>query len=605
MKYFYILFLAFAFYTSNAQEFQKVYEHNIDHSFKNLFKGQTTDVEISPSGDYVMMLTEDYVKTLNKNGKVIFEYKCVPKTESNTSLVSDLIGGQIGSMISNIKLDEGNGFWLFEEENLIIVLDWNLDQNLIIGYDLSTGKKLWELDRYRYTPGKDKQLSLVLAATAVSAVASQSFSIGTSMAQEAFSSVHTDFVSRRGVGSERANAFITPLPGTDDFLLTQKDGITSINKKTGAENWTYDKRPVKIGEVEVLSDYNDIMLVNFNPKAITDSKTNFSPNYFVKQGYVLRLDVDSGEELAKVDFKGSFAPDRFYIKENMYILDYFGAEAYDLESNEMLYETISQEMYEEDREIKAVKLRKDYIMPTKSWLDEDNIYYLRSDFTTTKRRIYAHDIKTGKLLWKTDELDDSAGIVDLTDEKLIIKEFGVGKNFFTNIDKSTGEILAGPVKVKQTILADDRKPWLFTSEDHIVHNGKRLYFLDKESLEEEKEIKLKKAKIGDVYAMDLLPAGLIMIGEKGVAFYDRSGNFQKNIKINNVERGLWTEDYMLVITKGNLFKPGNIHMINIDNQKEVDVIQISDLTVFSPDLDHVIKGNSDKDTQLEFFSIKD
>ena len=142
----------------------------------------------------------------------------------------------------------------------------------------------------------------------------------------------------------------------------------------------------------------------------------------------------------------------------MYILDYFGAEAYDLETNEMLYEAISQEMYEEDKTVKAVKLEKDFINPSKSWYDDDNIYYVRSDFTTKKKRVFAHDIKTGQLLWKTDEMDDSAGIVDQTDGKLLIKEFGIGKNFFTNLDKSTGEILAGPEKVKQPLLVEIENP---------------------------------------------------------------------------------------------------------------------------------------------------
>ena len=193
-------------------------------------------------------------------------------------------------------------------------MDWNLEDNLLIGYDLNTGEKLWERNEYRYSPGKDKQLAMILAASAVSTVASQSLSMGAIMAEGAFTAIHTDMVSGKGFGSKRARAFITPLPETDDFLLTHSEGITSINKKTGEENWTYDKRPLKIGQAEVLPDYNEIMLVNYNPKAITNSKTNFSPNYFIKQGYVLRLDVDSGEELAKVDFKGSFAPNRLYIR---------------------------------------------------------------------------------------------------------------------------------------------------------------------------------------------------------------------------------------------------------------------------------------------------
>jgi curli biogenesis system outer membrane secretion channel CsgG len=73
---------------------------------------------------------------------------------------------------------------------------------------------------------------MVLAASAVSAVTSQSFSMGAIMAEVAFTSVHTELTSRRGVGSKRAQALTTPLPGTGDFVLTNKDNITSINNLT-------------------------------------------------------------------------------------------------------------------------------------------------------------------------------------------------------------------------------------------------------------------------------------------------------------------------------------------------------------------------------------
>lgn len=604
MNYLYPFIFMLLFNSLNAQEFNKIYEYDLNQSFGTLINNELTEFEISKSGDHVMMLTSEYVKILDKEGNLIFEYQCVPKTNSKSSLASDLIGGEVGRMISNIRLDEGNGFWLFEEENLIIILDWNLKKNRIMGYDLSTGEKLWETKKYRYTPGKNKQLGMVLAATAASAVASQSFSMGAVMAESAFRSIQTNALSREGVGSKRAAAFITSLPDTDDFLLTHSEGISSINKKTGVENWTYDKRAIKIGEVKVLSDYNEIMIVNYNPKALTDSKTNFSPNYFIKQGYLVRLDIDSGKENAKVDFKGSFAEGRIYILDDMYILDYFGPEAYDLKTNELIYEAISQETYKEDKKIKAVKLEKDWIRPSKSTFDDQHIYYLRSDFTTKGKWVYAHDIKTGNKVWQTQELDDTAGIVDQENGKLLIKEFGIGKNFFTNIDKSSGEILNGPVKVKQPLLVDKRKPWLFTTKDHLVHNGKRLYFLDKETLKEEKDIKLKKAKIGDVYAMDLVPTGFIMVGEKGAAFYDKEGNFKSNIKIKNLKSALWTDEYMLVITEGNLFKPGDIHIINIENQKQVDEMQVSDLTVFSQGLNKMIKANKDLESRLEFYEIK-
>ena len=330
MKYYFIFMFLVLFNSLNAQQFKRVYEYDLDQSFATLLNNELTKFEISNSGDHLMMLTNEYVKTLDKEGNLIFEYQCVPKTNSKSSLASDLIGGEVGRMISNIRLDEGNGFWLFEEENLIIILDWNLKKNKIMGYDLSTGEKLWETEKHRYAPAK---------------------------------------------------------------------------------------------------------------------------------------------------------------------------------------------------------------------------------------------------------------------------------NFFTSLDKSTGEITAGPVKVKQPLIIDNRKPWLFSTEDQLVHNGKRLYFLDKHTLEEEKKIKLKKAKIGDIKAMDLMPSGFIMLGEKGAAFYDKKGNFKSNIKIKDVERALWTDKYMLIITKGNLFKPGNVHIINIKIQKQVDEMKVSDLTIFSKGLDCMVKASKDLKTRLEFYQI--
>ena len=593
MRPFCIIALFFSIVSLEAQDFQKVYEYELKRSMESLLKGNQTEVEISPSGDYVMMAAENHVKAINKDGELIFSHGCVPKVNSEASLASDLIGGEMGRMISSVKLDEGNGFWLFEDDGLMLVLDWNLDENHLIGYDLNTGEELWKRDEYRYTPGKDGQLAAVLAATALSTVASETYSMAAIQSAAAFSSIHTDLTSREGIGSERARAFITPLPGTGDFLLTNEKGITSIDKRTGEENWTYDERPLKIGEAVVLPDGEDVFLVNY------------SPDFFLNSdGYLVRLDLETGEEKAMIDFKGSFSSGRIYFLEDRFILDYFGPEVYDLETNELVYEAIPREEYEEDKKVKAVKLEKDFINPSASWYDEDKIFYSRSDGSTTKKWVMAHDLETGEKLWQTEEMDKTMEIADQKDEVLLIKEFGIGKNFFTNLAKSDGKIASGPVKVKQPLMVEERKPWLFTTEEHLVHNGNKLYFLNKETLEEEKAVKLKKAKIGEVYAMDLLPTGFVMVGEKGIAFYDRRGNFQERIKINGVSRGLWTDDYLLAITEGNLIASGDIHMISIKNRKKVAEMEVSDLTVFSPNLDHVLRANNASATKLELYAIK-
>ena len=82
MKNIYLITFLIFLHLVNAQEFEKVYDHDIDRPLKSLLKGDLTNFEISPTGDYVMMLSGDYVKTIDKNGDLIFEHQCVPKSNN-------------------------------------------------------------------------------------------------------------------------------------------------------------------------------------------------------------------------------------------------------------------------------------------------------------------------------------------------------------------------------------------------------------------------------------------------------------------------------------------------------------------------------------------
>ncbi len=578
----------------HSQKFDKVFEHEIDRSFMKFLDGVTAEFSITPSGKYLVIATEEYVKLIDDAGREIFTYDCIPKANTKAGLGADIFGGKIGSMLENIKLDEGSAFWMFEDDNIMIVLDWNLDNNIVLGYDLSTGEKIWEQTGYRYTPGKDGQLAAVLAASALTAVANESLSMASIMGAEAFRSIHSDMHSREGTGNVRAKAFISPMPGTDCFLLTHKDGISSINKMTGEEEWNYDERPLKIGEVTMIPGHDDVFL------------SNYSPNFFLKsESYLVRLDLESGEEIAMVDYKGDFTENQISFIDNMYLIDGFGIEAYDLGTDEMLYEVIPKDEYEESTQIKAVKAEKDFIYPSNAWFDKENFYYSRSSGDTKEKWVSAYNIKSGKQLWKSDMMDSEIEICGLSENNIVIKQFGIGKNFFMNLSKKSGEVTAGPVKIKQNLMVDERKPWLFISEKYVIHNGKkRLHFLNKNDLTEAKAVKTKKAKVGELKAMDLLPDGLIMVGSEGVAFYDRDGNFENRVKIKSVNRALWTPEYILVITEGNVFKSGNIFAINIQDQKMVDEIEIADMTIFSPELDHFLRADDKKDSILKFYTIR-
>lgn len=595
MKLKFTIILLFSCGVLYSQKFSKVYQHEVDRSFMKVMNGITTDFHISNTGDYVVMATEEYVKVLDKQGNEIIKYDCLPKVNTKSSLASDLIGGKMGEMIKNIKLDEGNGFWLFEKDKLVVLLDWNLDNNLLIGYDLSNGDKLWQVDQLRYSPGKDGQLAAVLAATALTAVASETFSTAAIMANSAFREIHSDMTRNEGHGSQRARAYITPLANQGSFLLTNSKGITCIETATGKEKWTYDKRDIKIGDHVLVPKYNDVFLINYSPDFFLNSKS-----------FLVRLDVETGEEIAVNDFKGYFGRNRLYLTEDKYILDYFGAEVYDLATDNKLFETISQEEYAEKEEKKAViSANEGRIAPRRSWFDGNNIYTTRSDAGTRKITTSAWNLNTGKKLWTTEEMDPDNKICALSNGQIVYKQFGIGKNFFSNRSKATGEITAGPVKITQNLLVENRQPWLFFSDQHLIHNGKNeLHFLNKETLAEEKAIKTKKAKVGDLLAMDLLPTGLIMIGVDGAAFYDKAGNFENRIKIKEVQSGIWNNDFLVVFTAGNVFKSGDIITIDASDKKLVDEVKQSDLVVFSPALDHCIMVDKKRDTELNLYAVQ-
>ena len=595
------LLLFFAGAVLHAQEFSKVYEHQIDAPFFKIFEDGAMDFHISNTGEYMVMGTDEWIKVLDGNGKLLFNEDCINKSNKGGKLLGSVVGGTEGALISNVKLNEGTGFWLFEDQEMIVLLDWNFDTNRLMGYDLTTGEKLWETEDYRYTPGEDKQIATILAATVASAVAYESFSAASIIAAETFNQIQYDVATVDGHGSQKARAFITPMGASGEFLLTNEKGVTSLNIADGTENWTYGNTSFKIGQYLKVPDKDEIILINN------------APNFLGGSGEKLMVKINSstGDVLFEKEHSAKFFPNRAYIIDGKLILDYWGAEVFDVATGEKLYATADE---------KAMNRRLAFLpeefVPPPVWIENDVLYAGQSQIsglqypnlpTMKKPQFSAYDFKTGEILWTTDDkYNKTTEIKDLTQERIILhREGGFNKVFFSSLSKEDGSLVQDEEKFKVTLFGDrDDEAYFFTEDYIITHDGSKImHLIDKETLKESKRINTKDAKIGNMMSMDVLQDQILVIGEKGVAFYDKTeGNLIGSTEVKDVESAVWNEDYLMVFTDEG--RDGTVVNFNMDSHQMTDTRELTDLVIFSPNLKHWVMVDKKRDTDINLFAVK-
>ena len=597
------LLLLFAGTMLHAQKFNKIYEHKIDVPFYKLFEGGDMDFHISNSGEHVVIGTDDWIKVLDGSGQLLFKQECINKSNKKSNLLGDVVGGEAGALISNVKLNEGTGFWIFEDQGVIVLLDWNFDKNILIGYDLNSGEKLWETDQYRYTPGEDKQIASILAATVASAVAYETFSAASIITAEAFNEIQYDMATVDGYGSQRARAFITPMGASGQFLLTNEKGFTSLNISDGAENWTYDNPSFKIGQYLKVPGQDEIILINNSPNFLGGSGKKL----------MVKINSNSGEVLFEKEHSAKFFPNRTYIIDNKLVLDYWGAEVFDVTTGEKLFATADEKAM-----TRRLAFLPDEFVPPPVWIENDVMYAGHSKIsglqypnlpTMKKPQFSAFDFNTGDKIWTTDDkYKKTTEIKEVAKERVILnRDGGFNKIFFMSLSKEDGSVVQDEQKFKVTLFGGghDDEAFFITDQHIVTHDGtKIMHMIDKETLKESKKINTKDAKIGNMMSMDVLRDKMLVIGEKGVAFYDKtSGDLLGATKINDIVSGVWNEDNLMLFTEKG--RDEAVVVFNLASEQITDTRELKDLVIMSPDLKHWVMVDKKRDTDIDFFAIKE
>lgn len=577
-----LTFLAFILAcTATSQSFNKVYEKAVNRPLISLIDGEEVSYYLSNSGDYLVINSPEKFQLISgKDGKELASGNHMEKSGS-ISFASAVIGGSAGgSLIDGEALKESSGFYAFEKQDVVVFLDWTLDKNIIKAFDSQSGEKLWEKSEYRFTPGSDKQVTSILATIAVSNAVRSAIPASGMTSSGVYYSVDMDYLPA-SYGSQHAKAFITPLKGTGSFLLKAGDKHVCLDIRSGKMKWAYDDYKINIAEAHMVPGSDMVGLVNFNP------------SFFAKsENLVIFLDTKTGKEVQRIEHLNNYVKDRTYIRGNTLILDYYGIEMFDIETGERLALSIDEKVVKTNNTMMSLlgsqggeKNQTSVALP--SVIGDKAVYTATSKMgrrtyamTAGGRnvKVHAYDLETGEEIWTSKELEKGAHPIDLAGRQVIMKEpEGFRKNIFYGLNTETGEKSSPTDKIKYYLLRNDAGHKVV--DNTIVISGKKgLYLYDLSSWEEKDEVELKKREIGKMQAMDVNAAGMFIVGDDGIGFYDEQGNFEEALEIRKLEGSVWSDEIFIAFTKKNIVA------VDLKKRKKIGNLELKESVVFSNDL---------------------
>lgn len=575
---------------SFCQSFEKVYEHTEKQPFFQLVEKEEAEHYLSGSGEYLISNTsEAFALISGETGEQLAGGEHIKKNNKTTKLASLFIADRGKSqLIEDVSFNEGAGFYAFENEGVVLFLDWNLDQNILKAFDAETGEKLWQKEQYRFSPGKNKQLAAVLATIAIGKVADQTFSLSNMMEEGVFRSFKNQQTS--SYGSQTARAFITPLEGTGSFLLKAGKQHVCLDIQTGEEKWVYDDSPVNIAWHGMVPGKKEVVLVNFNP------------SYWKKsENLIFNLNTETGEENYRIENLNNYVADRTSIEGDRLVLDYYGAEVYDLNSGEQVLLSIDERIVKANKALMSIigedGQRQTTAFSIPSWI-EDGILY--TGMEERGGRVYpilgssrnpqftAYELQTGNKIWVTPEHQRGSNIIGMNEGNLILESHkGFNKIYLVSVGKRKGETRHETDKMKQYLFRDNAG--YLVGEDNILFSTKDgILLFNEENLAHEKTLDVKAADIGKAQAFGLMPGGFFVVADKGVGFYDEKGEYTSTIKVKKVQSALWNEQLLVVMNKKNLVA------IDLNQRKAAIPLPLTETALSSYNLKHWLLHEDNK-----------
>ncbi len=358
----------------------------------------------------------------------------------------------------NIDKTGGTSMLIFGALNRAVSFEYSSDTTLIKGYDLTSGKQIYQLDTI--TLGVSYAEEFVKSVMLV--VGPEDKKIRTGNDAE----VQNLRMRGKREGSVVLNnstwkTCIHPIGELNALLIVAREGVLFFDVVSGVIKWNQVDFPSGIAEAIYIPEQNSIVLANAYA-------TDFNKAFAKK--VIFNVDASTGELLWETEYSSNYKPNRSYVVGYRLLLDYYGMEIFDLNTGESLGMNVDQE-----RVLKFSKLFDGasaasapgqetslstvaaYIPPV---IADGFAYYsvgmVQGDpwMYGNDKHIQKIDISTGKIVWTSEKI---VGIntemfqMELVNNSLILKYKGTGLKSQYELfwlDIQTGKITKQVEKIK-------------------------------------------------------------------------------------------------------------------------------------------------------------
>ncbi len=555
--------LAFFFYLISlvagliGQPFQSVFEKDLSPSFFDYFLSSgEKNFYLSPDGQRLFFTSDlKYTVLSAEDGSIIAEDDNVQKANAGMASFLGILKNRSlnrKDALEEVRFDEGTEYMAFDEKGIVVMMDWSKDKNIIKAIDLKSGEIKWQTERYRYSASsKSQMLDLILG------MAGANFFQREYPQDIARASANLQGFGEQTFTTQKASpaayGFMIPLPSANKVMLRVQDKYVALDLDTGEEKWVYDKRVLNIGFSDIASDGN-LVIVNFN-----------SSYFQANERLILKLDVETGEEIWTTKHLSDFRAGRTYMVGDRLVCDYYGSEVFDLNHGERILISLDERVINTQNKMTqafasdASGSRGTEAIASPSVVQGQYLYtscfklgkrFFAND-GSSKAIVQKYDLENGKMLWQSDKLGRGTDLSFASEDFVFVREGqAMGKSALFILDAATGEVLTETDNIDGFIYREGAADIL--TQSYLYRAGKKsVYAFNQENWKLEKEFDTRKSKVGKLQAMIPAYNELLAVGDKGLVFFDASGKTEDAIQTEPIIGTFWTGDYGFIFTTKN------------------------------------------------------
>jgi len=456
-----------------------------------------------------------------------------------------------------LNFDEGSAFYVLEDENKVLFLDWNANNNIVKMVSLEDGSKLWENNSYQIAASLSQQMMNNVIGGGAS-LEQESAYTRPQVAAEGMA-YFGDNLALTNNASAVAQNILLHLPESKQFVLKTANGLVGFSSDTGDKIWEFNEDKIQLGAILSVPGSKDIIFINNYESALGPLDKSNKNNY-----WIARINGSSGEQMWKTLYENRFIPGRTHIDEELIYTDYSSVVCYNINTGEKSFDS---NLEEGNIAQNTAKVNFSSVF-NGSQVYETSYLIKGISFGGWQTKVHNFNVKTGEKLWESEWLPKRTELYYLTGNKLMVEtSTGIAKTSLIGLDANSG---------KQLFTTEEIKHYWFRngagaifSEDAVYISGKnetRVYNPSDFSLLA--TFDTKAAEIGKLQAMFNANNEIAYVGDKGVAFFNKSGEVAYRMDAKRVEGAFWNNKGIFVLDKND------IKVLNINRPSSFETLEI-------------------------------